>query len=218
MGQSAEEVREDIERVRGDLGDTLDAIGDRVSPRRMVQRRTGRVRDRFTSLRETVMGSAEYGRAAITDRAGGLTSSGKDGAHALTDRLGSAASTVGEQASEAPQIVRRQTQGNPIAAGLVAFGGGLLLASILPATEPERQVGQALKERAEPLKEQAQAAAQEMKDSLQDTARGAAEHVMERAQEATSEIKQEAKGTTDSVKDKASQSAEEVKQTASGSS
>ena len=32
MGQSAEELRQEIAGTRADLGDTLDAIGDRVSP------------------------------------------------------------------------------------------------------------------------------------------------------------------------------------------
>ena len=31
MGQSPEELKEEIETTRGDLGETLDAIGDRVS-------------------------------------------------------------------------------------------------------------------------------------------------------------------------------------------
>ena len=39
MGQSADELRHDIEATRGQLGETLDAIGDRVSPGRMIERR-----------------------------------------------------------------------------------------------------------------------------------------------------------------------------------
>ena len=39
-------------------------------------------------------------------------------------------SSVGQAASAAPQRVREQTQGNPLAAGLIAFGAGWLLASL----------------------------------------------------------------------------------------
>ena len=32
MGQSPEELKDNIETTRGELGETLDAIGDRVQP------------------------------------------------------------------------------------------------------------------------------------------------------------------------------------------
>jgi hypothetical protein len=38
----------------------------------------------------------------------------------------------------AQSLCRRQTQGNPIAAGLIAFGAGMLVASLLPATDLEK--------------------------------------------------------------------------------
>jgi hypothetical protein len=47
MGQSAEELRRDIERTREGLGETLDAIGDRVSPGRIMERKKNRVTARF---------------------------------------------------------------------------------------------------------------------------------------------------------------------------
>ena len=59
MGQSPEELRQDIDRTREDLGDTLEAIGDRVSPGRIVERRTRRVRGALSSVRESVMGVAQ---------------------------------------------------------------------------------------------------------------------------------------------------------------
>ena len=58
MGQSAEEVRRDIERTRADMGYTLDAMGDRMSPKRMVARRTGRVTGAFRSARTAVRNAA----------------------------------------------------------------------------------------------------------------------------------------------------------------
>ena len=59
MGQSAQQVRADIERTREDLGQDLDAIGDKISPRQAVRRRTDRVRGTLTDMKERVMGSAE---------------------------------------------------------------------------------------------------------------------------------------------------------------
>jgi hypothetical protein len=44
MGQAADELRNDIERTREDMAETLDAIGDRVSPRLQAQRQADRLR------------------------------------------------------------------------------------------------------------------------------------------------------------------------------
>ena len=43
MGQNADQLKREIADTRNDLGNTLDAIGDRVSPSRVIQRRKNRV-------------------------------------------------------------------------------------------------------------------------------------------------------------------------------
>jgi hypothetical protein len=48
MGKSPDELRREIEEVRGDLGNKLDAIGDRVSPGRIYERKTAGVRGGLT--------------------------------------------------------------------------------------------------------------------------------------------------------------------------
>ena len=58
MGQTTEELRTQIAEQRDDLGRELEAIGDRVSPGRMAQRRKAAVGERFTSVKERVMGTA----------------------------------------------------------------------------------------------------------------------------------------------------------------
>ena len=44
MGQAADELREDIERTREDMASTLDAIGEKISPRLQAQRQADRLR------------------------------------------------------------------------------------------------------------------------------------------------------------------------------
>ena len=44
MGQAADELKQDIERTREDMATTLDAIGDRISPRLQAQRQAERLR------------------------------------------------------------------------------------------------------------------------------------------------------------------------------
>ena len=43
MGQRAEELRVEIAETRNGLSDTMDAIGDRLSPGRIAERRTNKV-------------------------------------------------------------------------------------------------------------------------------------------------------------------------------
>ncbi|MEW6474648.1 MAG: DUF3618 domain-containing protein [Actinomycetota bacterium] len=44
MGQAADELRDDIERTREDMATTLDAIGDKVSPKLQAERQMERLR------------------------------------------------------------------------------------------------------------------------------------------------------------------------------
>jgi hypothetical protein len=44
MGQAADELRQEIERTREDMASTLDAIGDKVSPRLQAERQMERLR------------------------------------------------------------------------------------------------------------------------------------------------------------------------------
>jgi hypothetical protein len=44
VGQAADELRDDIERTREDMATTLDAIGDRVSPKLQAERQMERLR------------------------------------------------------------------------------------------------------------------------------------------------------------------------------
>ena len=101
MAQSPEELRRDIERSRAHLGETLEAIGDRVSPGRNVERRTERVRGRFRSMKDAVMGTAHGSYEAVGDRAASVTGSAQSTAQGALDVAGNAV----EQVREAPQAV-----------------------------------------------------------------------------------------------------------------
>ena len=45
MGKAADELRQDIERTREDMAQTLDAIGEKVSPRIQAERQVERLRE-----------------------------------------------------------------------------------------------------------------------------------------------------------------------------
>ena len=72
MGQSAEELRYEIADTRAELGQTLDAIGDRVSPGRMIERRKNRFVVGMRSAKDRIMGTASDAGTAVTDRVQGV--------------------------------------------------------------------------------------------------------------------------------------------------
>jgi hypothetical protein len=195
VAEVSQELKQDIERIRDDLDTTLDALGERVSPRRIARRRTAAVRTRVTRVRGAVMGSAPESGSAAAGRARDLAGSAKEGAQ-------QAAGRAAEQVREAPEAIQQQTQGNPLAAGLVAFGAGLLLATLFPPTEAEQRAAGAVQERVEPLKDQALEAGREVKDHLQESARESAQQVKETATDATQEVKKQAKSSAEEVKDR----------------
>lgn len=168
---TTDELRTRIEQQRSALGDDLDAIGDRISPRRMTERRKAAASDAMRSLRTRVMGTVEHVGTATSQ----------------------VASEAGERLSDAPAAARRQIQGNPLGAGLFAFAAGLVTAALLPETERERAVAQRAQPRLEEMAGEAGRTAQEAVDHLQPAARDAVEHVKGQAQEAADHVREQAR-------------------------
>ncbi|MCU1497065.1 MAG: hypothetical protein JWM47_1018, partial [Acidimicrobiales bacterium] len=65
MAERTEELRREIEYTREHMGSTLDAIGDRVSPGRVVERRWNRVRQSTSRLGQTVMGTPRSAATSV---------------------------------------------------------------------------------------------------------------------------------------------------------
>ena len=97
MGQTADELKIDIERRRESLSGTVDAIEDRVLPGRIIERRRQAVRGRLNSARDRVMGT----RDEVTGR--------------ISDVASDAASTM-RGATEVPERLADQTRGAPLIA------------------------------------------------------------------------------------------------------
>jgi hypothetical protein len=188
MGQSAEELKRDIAGTRADLGQTLDAIGDRVSPGRIVERRKNKVMNGLSSVRERVMGSA--------------TNAG----HAMGEGASSTVDTI----KGTPGAVVQQTQGSPLVAGAVAFGVGVLMASVFPASAKEQELAGELKDKAQPLADDLKQSAQEMAEHLKEPAREAVEGVKQAATEGQQAVADTAKEAAGSAKEAARDGADTV--------
>jgi ElaB/YqjD/DUF883 family membrane-anchored ribosome-binding protein len=188
MGASTEEQliqkEREIEATRARLSQDTDELGDKLSPQRMVQRRTEAAKGRMSSLRERVMG----------------TTSGVSGA----------ADSVGDSVHTGTHRVQSATEGNPLTAGLVAFGAGMVLSAVFPATQKERLVGRAAvdtaRDHGQPLIDEAKSAGADVAENMKAQVAGAGEELRATAQDAAATVKDEARSSAENVKDEAQQS------------
>lgn len=193
MGTTKDELRRDAQYQRERMGDTLEAIGDRLSPERIVQRRKAAIGQTFRHAKEAVMGSPDYAEAGST---GGLRGRAED----VASSAGEALQNATEHVQQAPQALASQTRGNPLAAGLIAFGVGALFATVLPKSRTEAR----LVDEARP---QLQSAAEELKEA----GRAVAADAKERTAAAVEEVKAAGSDATELVRDQARQSADRVR-------
>ena len=189
MTNNPDEIRREIENTRGRLSSDVNALTETVSPSNVARRQVDKVAGVATSVKDRVMGTADD-----------LRSSGSD-----------AASTVGHAPGAAADKARSKTQGNPLAAGLIALGAGWLVGSMLPASEKEKQAASTLKEKAQPLVEEAKSVAQDTVQELKEPAQQAAQSIKDTATEAKDNVAQEGKSTAKDVTSQAQSSADAVR-------
>ncbi len=236
MSRRPEDIRREIDQARGDLGVTLEAIGDRVSPklakeramgkvtermdeindrvnpRRIVRRRRERVRQSMRGVRYSVMGTVDEVEPAPA------TGAVRGGAERVSRRASEAKGAVSDGVSAAPEVVRTKTQGSPLLVGLVAFGGGMVLASAVKASEAERQAAERVLKELEPIKEQLTSAGKDVAGELQQSAQSRAEQVKQKAVSGTERLKSEAQTSTEQVKGQAQGASKRVQKRAQGAS
>jgi gas vesicle protein len=111
--------------------------------------------------------------------------------------------------------IEDQIQGNPLAAGLVAFGVGAITASLLPPDRASREAAEALAEKAKPVTERLKAEAKEMGSEIGsqigDTAKESVQHLEESAKESVEHVKTEAKTSGEHMKDESKRATEDIR-------
>ena len=217
-----DEIRADIERTRSALSNDVDDLAESVKPKNVAGRQVGKVKEAASNLKDRVMGSDDDDdyRSSAVGTVSDKASSAKD---AVTGRAYAAKDTVSDKASDArdavrqaPSTMKRKTQGNPLAAGAIAFGLGMLVSSLIPSSEKEREAVSTLQDNLEPVKEKASEVARDMGESLKPKAQEAAESVKTTAQEGVQSVKEEGQSAAQDVKDQAQDSKETVQQQQSG--
>jgi Protein of unknown function (DUF3618) len=213
-----DQIRGEIQQTQRELSADVGALTEKLSPPRMVQRRARRTRAAMTNMKDKIMGSTTGHAPAAGDTtspaASGVGGKVSSTASAATDKVASAASSAADTASSAPEIARRRTEGNPLAAGLIAFGAGWLISSLLPATAPEQQVATQVKdlatEKGRPVARQLGEAAQQAREELREPVRQSAESVKETATDAAQAVAGEAQSAAGDVTGRAQQAKDRV--------
>lgn len=177
MTDSPEAIRADIERRRRELSQDTDALVDKVTPSKIAHRQTDKIKGAFGSVRERIMGAA--------------------------DDAGSSLHDTGSSVSSAARRVGAKAEGNPLAVGLMAFAGGLLVASLIPASAQEKQIAGDVKEQAQPLVDEAKSVAQQVGSDLKEPVQDAAAAVKDTAAEAVSTVTGDAQDGVDNVTERA---------------
>ncbi len=234
-------IRQEIEQTQGRLSHDVDMLAEKVTPSRIVERRVGRVRAAAGRWKETVMGAVPHPTHSSSVTTGthssggpGLTGQAQQAvqqvggqvsgvaqqvggqvsgvAHQVGDQASGLASSAADAVAHAPQAVRRQAQGNPLAAGLVAFGAGWLVASLLPATQRERQLAEQAQQRAQELAAPLADKAKEVVSDLQQPAQQAVQQVRETAQGAVQTVTETGRSAAGQVQERAQEAPQNVRE------
>jgi hypothetical protein len=221
-----EEIRAEIERTRAALSSNVDALTDTANPKNIANRQVDKVKGAAVGIKERIMGAPDdpddggaVGDAtgavqdkvsavgdAVQGRAAAVGDAVQDRAAAVGDAVQGGAAAVGD----APAQVKRKAQGNPLAAGLIAFGAGLLISSLIPASQREQDAVSGLQKNLEPLKEKATDAAKEIAGNLREPAQQAAESLKATAADAVQNVKDEGVAAKDQVQGQVAESKDTV--------
>ena len=222
-----DEIRREIEATRAELAGDVDRLAERTSPKRVARRGLDKIGSKVSSVKDTVMGTADSAGSSAKDTAhqagsavrgtaqqagSAVRGTAQHASDVVQDKASSAADTVKGAASSAadtmraaPGQVKAKTQGNPLAVGLIAFGAGLLAATLIPATDAEKQAGQKLADKSgdllDQVKEPVMDAVNQVKQEATESARQSAAEVKDTAQQAAQTTKQQAKDSTQSAKE-----------------
>ncbi|MEU1397363.1 DUF3618 domain-containing protein [Micromonospora zamorensis] len=216
MSNDPDRIRREIETTRTELSYDVDALTDKVNPRRIAGDRVGQARGAFTRAKEKVMGSSSHMGQEASERMSHMAGSVRDETRSLGHQSREMMGSVRDEARSLGHQSREQAQGNPVAAGLVAFGVGLLAASLIPPSGRERHLaGRArhmVSEHSDQLREQASQVGHQMQDNLREPAQQAAQSVRSSAQQGVSAVRDQGRSAAGQVQGETHAAADDLRQ------
>jgi uncharacterized protein YjbJ (UPF0337 family) len=210
MSQNDPEVlRAEIARTRAELSDNVDTLTDTANPKNIAHRQADKVKSAARGVREHLMGAPDdpYDSGTLGERADAAKGTAAGVLGSAQDRAAGAVDTL----TDAPAQVQRKARGNPLAAGLIAFGIGYLISSAIPSSEKEQDAASRLQEKVAPLKDKVSETAGEVAERLREPAQEAARSIKGAAADAVANVKDEGTSARDEVQQQVQDSAGAVK-------
>lgn len=194
--QSIEDLRLEADQRREAIGRDVELVTDRVAPGRIADRQKAKFRQGVGGVRDSVFGTSDRNRPSGSDDA------------SLRDKAGGKLSDLNEQT---PDSVGEFTEGNPLVAGLIGLGVGLLAASLIPTTREEQDLADRAQDSIDSAAQQLARSGQQTAESVKPAAEDAAQEVKSSAQDSADSVKSDAQGAAKDVKDSAQSKAQDVK-------
>ena len=218
MGTSATQVRTEIASSRDELGQTIGALEqrlaqtredviDRVSPKRVWHRKTDELRRRVGAVAGSVTGTTERMEMQMATSKSRVRGEVQE----LAGQTSEGVSRAADGARNTQAGLRQRAEGNPMAAGLVALGAGVLVASLLPPTPAEQRAARRVRDGLGPLQQRAGEAGRELAEGVSESAQERMDQVKSRANEAVQQVKDETATSTEEVKTETKAASRRVK-------
>lgn len=131
--QTPDQIRDEIEQTQRELSADVDALTAKVSPQRIVHDKFQRARTAMGSMKERVSGTAAQKSTTADGTAAPDASTATDTVSSAKGTVTAATSSAAKTAGTVTAAARRGIQANPVAAVLIAFGVGWLIAVLLPS-------------------------------------------------------------------------------------
>lgn len=196
-----DELRREADQRRDAISRDVDLMTDRVAPGRIADRQKAKFTQRVTSVRSRVFGTPDDDRGLNR----GTTTDPSGFGDQTDDTTGG---TVDRVKQAAPDSVTDFTEGNPLAAGLIGLGVGLLAASLIPETREEQRVASRVQDNVDSAAAEIARSGKEAAENVKPAAQDAAENVKAAAQDSATNVKSDAQSAAEDVRDTAKSEAQ----------
>jgi polyhydroxyalkanoate synthesis regulator phasin len=169
MGETPNEIREQIEETRGRMGDTADALAYKADVKTRMKENVGEKKDAVVGSLSGAKDSVVGGADAVVSRVTGVVPDG-------------------QQLKSGAQKVGVSTQ-NPLGMAIAGVAAGFIVGTLLPSTRIENEhLGEASDQLVDQAKQTGQEALDRGRDVAQEAFQSAKDTVQERGQEQTQEM------------------------------
>jgi hypothetical protein len=199
VGEDPDRIREEIERTRAEMSETVDALGYKAD---VKSRAKESLQDKRDSAKESVVGATQ----TVKEKLVGAKDSASATAGSTTSRV-SDATPDREQLKRQARQAKGLAQENPLGLAIGSIAVGFLAGLLVPATRVEdEKLGEVSDQVIERAKQTGQEALEHGKQVAQETAQSAQETLKESAQEHGEQVKETAQENAQDARQQASSS------------